>query len=589
MLAVLLSWIIASFVFFSFGRGGIVLFDKLIGKESGYSFVDTLLLGMCFTATIIAVCSLVIPANIYLLIALFVVSGLYWVLNKNDLIGSFDRIKICFASINKWQFILLVSPAILFLIHSVTAPLWVDTPYYHIQNIMWNEQYHVVPGLANLQPRFGFNSNYYLLCSVFGLRPLLGQYIFGVHQLCIVAIFTWIIFRSIKGLSFAKTVVSIFIITAFIAVYKLHITSPSSDLLPNLLIVYLFIKIIIDGDKALFKLPLLFVCIPAFCLTLKLSAFVVGIFTIVVFYNCIKNKQYKMLLFLVSLAFIIIAPWSIRTIIITGYLIYPYPAIDIFSFDWKVPVEYVQDQKDYILAFARIDGSPIEEVLSLPFLQWVPRWWQSGMFYYNPLANRLFAFLMLLSIPLMLILLVTLGKKRKSYLNLFYIWLIAFLAIVVWFLSAPDFRFAYGFILPVCIIPIYIFTDVFSYKYLQNKKILKTLNLFVVISAILFVALQSVRWAYYQHDITASLSELFFKPQTLDYTKKLKEEKYSEEILFVRQRVNNVDIYSANIETHCYDCPLPCSSDYTGGIEMRGETLQDGFRSRAKAPYRRSY
>ena len=588
MLAVLITWIVASFVFFSFGKILLALYSKITKTEECYTLVDTLLIGMCFTATIIAICSLFVPANIFLLIGLMLISIIYWGINSKELLYLYGQIKVSLASLNVWQLILVCSPVIIFLIHSVTAPLWVDTPYYHVQNIMWNEQYHVVPGLANLQPRFGFNSNYYLLCSVFGLKPLFGQYIFGVQQLCYVAIFTWIVYRSVKGLSIAKTFASLFIIAAFVVVYKLHFTSPSSDFLPNLLIAYLFIRIIVD-DKSMMQSPLLFVCLPVFCLTLKLSAFLIGIFTLIVFYNCIRNKQFKTLLFFILLALVLVVPWMVRTIIITGYLVYPYPSIDIFTFDWKVPVAYVQDQKDYIMAFARVDGYPIEEILPLSIADWVPRWWQSGMFYYNSIANRLFAILILFSAPVMSCLFIASSKIRRTYSTLFLIWLIAFIAVIFWFLSAPDFRFAYGFILPFCIIPFYLFIDILLRKCPVNVNRQNSLNLIVVVFTILFVALQAIRWSYYQRDTTTSILTLLYKPQTLDYTKKLKEEKFGGEIVFVRHNINNVDIYSPNFETHCYDCPLPCGSDYTGGIEMRGKTLQDGFRSFADAPYRRTY
>ncbi|EMO63800.1 hypothetical protein LEP1GSC133_1179, partial [Leptospira borgpetersenii serovar Pomona str. 200901868] len=38
------------------------------------------------------------------------------------------------------------------------SPFAYDSGLYHIQSIKWIQEYSVVPGLANLHGRFGFNS-----------------------------------------------------------------------------------------------------------------------------------------------------------------------------------------------------------------------------------------------------------------------------------------------------------------------------------------------------------------------------------------------------------------------------------------------
>ena len=43
-----------------------------------------------------------------------------------------------------------------------------DTGLYHAQSIRWIEEYGVVPGLANLHSRFGYNSAAFALCALFG-------------------------------------------------------------------------------------------------------------------------------------------------------------------------------------------------------------------------------------------------------------------------------------------------------------------------------------------------------------------------------------------------------------------------------------
>jgi hypothetical protein len=55
----------------------------------------------------------------------------------------------------------------LFVLLSALQPVNGDTQIYHLQIIQWQNQYKVVPGIANLYPRFGLGSNWFNLISLF--------------------------------------------------------------------------------------------------------------------------------------------------------------------------------------------------------------------------------------------------------------------------------------------------------------------------------------------------------------------------------------------------------------------------------------
>ncbi len=588
MLALFISWLIILFVFYTFGDAFVSAYNSFIKKEERYSFPDTFLLGMCAVAIVIMFASFWYPSNFNVLIALILFCIIYWVVRRKRLSVILKNYKQKISDIPLLYQSFIFMAFLLVIVHSVLAPIWVDTSYYHIQNIMWNDQYHVVPGLANLQPRFGFNSNYYLLCSVFGLKPLFGQYIFGIHTLCLGLIFGWIIYKTSKSRSFAAPLIALFVFGMFVFVYKLHITSPSSDLLPNLLILYLFLKIMLDKD-AVKKAPFVYFLIPAFCLTLKLSSFIICLFAVYVLWICIKEKSYKKISFLVSSSLLIGILWCTRTVIITGYLVFPYPAIDIFDFDWKIPVQYVIDQKDYIQSFARVDNIPMQDALAMNIFEWLPMWWKVGMFYYFPMLNRVLFILGLLSIPVMPILFFFLKNKRKNFSSLYGAWLITLGGFVFWLFSAPDFRFAYGFIIPLVFIPVLIIFSICENKLHLQRNNAERFNIIVCLAVLLFVCFQAARWVYYQRDTKQPFYSLLYKPEPVSRTKELRESRYDKEIEFVPYTINNVTIYTPTIETHCFDCDLPCGLDFTGGLEMRGETLQDGFRTKTDAPYRKTY
>jgi L-asparaginase II len=57
---------------------------------------------------------------------------------------------------------------------------------------------------------------------------------------------------------------------------------------------------------------------------------------------------------LLALSAFILLPWLIRNIILSGYLIFPFEKIDIFAFDWKIPLHRVEGISKGILGFARL-------------------------------------------------------------------------------------------------------------------------------------------------------------------------------------------------------------------------------------------
>ena len=50
----------------------------------------------------------------------------------------------------------------------------------------------------------------------------------------------------------------------------------------------------------------------------------------------IKDKNWKLIIKLISLGVVLTLPFLIRNIIISGYIVYPFPKLDLFSYDWKM-------------------------------------------------------------------------------------------------------------------------------------------------------------------------------------------------------------------------------------------------------------
>lgn len=589
MIALLFSWTIIAIVFYTFGRAFMQLWNYIIKGKSLPTAFDSILIGMCITTSVISVASLAVPANTALLLALGVFCVVYWFVNIKSIPSIANAASNFLKKQSRWHLGVYLFFIVAIAMFATLHPMMTDTLYYHYQNLMWNDQYAVVPGLGNLQPRLAFNSNYFLLASTFGLKPLFNQFIFGVHTFFVAAIFVWVIFKTLNTKDILKSAISLLMLVILFVIYKLHITSATTDFIPNLLILFLIIKVIYDRD-AITKSSVLYFLLPVFILTLKLSCFAILVLPVYLLWKQMRDKQYRELMLCIVGGLAILIPWFVRSVYLSGYLFFPLPLFDFFDVDWKVPMEYVIEQKEFIQAFAKYPNNlDIKAILAMPISEWFPIWWSSDMFYFNPVANRIFAILIPLSIPLGIFLTI---KRRKSENNiLLLIWWACLVGMMVWFFNAPDFRFIYSFILAEVFI--------LALLMLENKKVVQqvldkcehfNLNVVLTIITIIFVGLHSGRWVYYQKAETESLVNLLKVPTSIEYTRTIKGAPAPDEYFPVE--INGMMLYQkspSDRDLLCFDCILPCSNDYVGGIEMRGETLQEGFRCRKDAPHRITY
>lgn len=588
MIALVFAWCVISFVFYTFGKGAIQLISYLNRKDIfSYNLIDITLIGMCITASVIAFFSLFIPADTLLLFILLLICIAYWMFNNEKINPLVETVINFICKQPKSHLAIYALTTACIAMFCTLHPMMTDTLYYHYQNIMWNEKFAIVPGLANLQPRFGFNSSFFLLGSTFGLHPLFGQYIFGTHTLFLALIFAWVIYKTINNQNIIHSAIGILLFISLFVFYKIHITSVTTDFIPNLIISYLILKVIYDKD-AIRKNRLLYFVIPVFIITLKLSCFSVFVITLYVIWLQLKNKKYCEFTMCSILSLFIVVPWLIRTVILSGYLIFPFPSIDLFSFDWKIPLEYAVEQKEFIQSFARYPNNiDIQTVLSMPISEWFHHWWNSDMFYYNPVLNRFVFFTSIITIPLGLYFAVT--NRKSDFVPYRIIWFACTLGIIIWFFNAPDFRFIFSLLLGQMALVVLMGTDNIKRLSLIPNKV----DFRMVLTAItlIFVCIYCFRWVYHQKGENISIVSLLKVPTSIEYTRATKGRMTTKDV-FITVNVNGIEVKRKSLSDRdvlCFDCDLPCSADYVGGLELRGETLQDGFKCNPNAEHRLTY
>lgn len=107
-------------------------------------------------------------------------------------------------------------------------------------------------------------------------------------------------------------------------------------------------------------------------MSLKLSAALILILVIKPAVHLIKKRNFKGIFSFLGLGLFIIAPYIIRNVIISGWLVYPFTFIDFFPVDWKIPKGIADYDAKEIQVWGRgiTDVSRYEEPISIWFRTW---------------------------------------------------------------------------------------------------------------------------------------------------------------------------------------------------------------------------
>lgn len=572
MLSILFTWIVSSFIFIAFGKLFVSICSPFMKAESNvsYGFCDIFFLGFTFVGIIITILSLFIPLDGYVLLALFVVALGYSIYgcSKHGISDIYTNLVQYAKDLPVWLKFVVLFLILIFICFSLAPPVVYDTGLYHMQSIMWTERYAVVPGLGNVHGRLGFNSNYLLFASVFSFKGLFSFYVFSLQGLFVLIFSIWVTLRTVSEKSVFTKIGLVAFLVMFVTLYRSFVSSPSTDVMPNLFVAYLFLRAILDKD-IIKKTPLVFWSLSFFCLTLKLSVVPICLFSLLIYIQFIREKQFKSVGLLTVLALLIMLPWFARNIVLTGYLVYPFPSIDIFNVDWKIPIALVQEEKDLVETWAKMPGVDYKYVLQTSFSEWSTHWMNLQRWgIRNNIFNLIPYYLIILSPFVMLLVAI----KKQTDLFRMFTWFVALCGLIFWFALGPDPRFAYSFLLTVGLAPI-----MYLKLELDRPVWLNKLVLGIMILGLMYPLAYGVHFLRkYKGDSSYAL--YLYKAQSIDQAKTWLE------FDFKSYTFDNITIYVPHSDNpyitanQCYDHELPCTPYYSNNLELRGEKMEDGFR-----------
>ena len=212
---------------------------------------------------------------------------------------------------------------------------------------------------------------------------------------------------------------------------SVKVNSPQPDVICAILIIYLAILFIEQKVNNEITHYTLFAILVALLITFKLSALLmVGLVIPVI----LKEFSWRKFWVISGVGIVAVLPFFIRNYYLSGYLVYPFPALDLFDVDWKIPLKQVIIEKSKVESWGKIPHADFKKILAMPLQEWIGPWFSAK----TPIQQKLIVLsgVMPFTIPLAI--------WKKKY-GLVLVQSIIFINLVFWFYQSPNFRFALGF------------------------------------------------------------------------------------------------------------------------------------------------
>ena len=582
MLSVLLDWLIIAITSYTVGYGFLRLMSICIGREVSAgknANVLRLLIGFMLTNVYAEIWSIFSPVNMWAVYILVFITLVIAYMCKQDMAETVNISKA-----TKPAVIASVAVIILMAYGSSRGYMHYDTTLYHASAIRWIEEYGVVPGLANLQSRYGYNSAEFAHNALYSFKWYTGRSLHcttgflamvSAHLLYDKELFTGR--RTIQSVDFVRIG-----LLYYLGVLFAQMVSPASDYVANLLIFDILILML--GRIKDRTLPadhyVLISLLAIYGITVKVSLAPMVLICLIPFVYYIIKKDVRSILFCIVSGLVIAMPYFIRGYILSGWILYPSTLIKLGNPDWQVPIGEAQYDAKEISMWGRgiTDATKWGEVT---LTNWIPSWFAALDTVEKVLITAVItSAVVLVAIEIRLGLLKNRGglQRNNILLELPIAW-IMLLGVVTWFVGAPLVRYGLGFVLsfPLLVVGI-LYELVFREVRIAGinkdrtgsdrsspgeRKEIVGRALFLIIAGVMI--LMKVKGLVV--DIAGSL----------DRDCLIWQQDYEDPEAFTYE-VNGVTIYVAKNGGGMGYNKFPSSIEVKDNIELRGSELKDGFR-----------
>ncbi len=300
-------------------------------------------------------------------------------------------------------------------------------------------------------------------------------------------------------------------------------------------------------------------CLSFFLLTIKLNTLPILLLPLFLLTR-VENRTVKTITTSFFVGLVVLLPFLITNVILSGYLIFPFPQVDLFSFDWKIPYQHADNVRRSIKYFAihptpgRVDWS----IADMSTLEWMQFWYKGHrkIQTFRWIIPSLFAALTFFT--------VCFWRRSRICLDMAAIQGIILLGVMYWFFSAPSYRFGMGWIWAFIILSL----GSLTYILIQSLRLEFVSYLTrgaLVLFCVLLLNFLLLRWDTLE-SVFGGPSDLFWKIRNLP----------EEKVRVVK--IHDGFTINVPLRERAWNADLPSTPYVKYNLQMRGSTLGEGFR-----------
>jgi hypothetical protein len=451
MILIICAWIYYFLLSVSLGLGLLKFLSRISGTSlhTHFSIFYKFWFGFVFLIGLLQLISLFLPLSN---IAFIIVSLLGLLMALTNFKSAFSGMALIYRQLFTWKgFISFAVILLILLIVAYSANKYVthpDTFLYHFNAVKWARDYPVVPGLVNLHNRLGFNSSFFLFAAFTEVGAYAGQSSHvALSFLMVTCLIHWFLVIANARELMAKRIFCMMTLVFLLyhSFYRMDVASLSTDY-PTAVLTLVFCLILLDriDHKILLLLPLsaaIFSFKLSGMLTVGLSLAMLAAYVFLAKRGyrelLTKKAEMRMLTASFSLLCFIVCGFVVRNIVISGWLLYPFPVGNL-HLPWSVSKPYVLDMINVINSYPKLpDGASAEIIRDNGFFYWFVPW-------YNNFKQSTEAILLTCSVLLLFWSLFQVSSCARfiyTRLNIFVLILFAVANLFFWFSSAPGLRF----------------------------------------------------------------------------------------------------------------------------------------------------
>ncbi len=357
---------------------------------------------------------------------------------------------------------------------AIGAPEHLDSAFYHLSAIRWAATYPIIPGLGNLHHPLGINSAYFLYVALLDVGHWAGRshHVANGLLLCVGCVQALVSLRRVLTEPAQARPGDVFLSlclpgllaqaavdrTIFSNMFVRLVASPTPDLavfVVGALMARELITLCLERDLPDDRFGFLFVSLTALCLggliaKVSFAAFGGAAFLGAFVLWAIRSRKTGRPLWCAGMAAVLVLGfaaepvWMVRSVILSGYVAYPSPVPSV-PVAWRIPRSIVAKEAAYTRRHARWPSEAMaaraEQVEGRSPDQWFGSWLRA-VSRVAPWSAVVPCVLALAACVAGAVLRLRGGRARAPWLEVAPFGAALVIAGILWFLAAPNPRFA---------------------------------------------------------------------------------------------------------------------------------------------------